>query len=224
MKILAVADEENDVLWNYFKPKMVKDIDLVVSCGDLDREYLDFLVTMVRKPLLYIKGNHDLRYLNDPPAGCFNIEDKIYDYNGVRFLGLGGSLRYKDGECMYTEEEMQKRIKKLRMALKVMGGFDVLVTHAPLRHYGDREDLPHRGFECFEELLNEYNPKYMLYGHVHERYGDFTRVIEHPSGTSLVNCCDRQEIDIEPSGYKHTYFSERYQKKVWKNLMPSDEE
>ena len=52
MKILAVADEENDVLWNYFQPKMVKDVDLVVSCGDLDREYLDFLVTMVKKPLL----------------------------------------------------------------------------------------------------------------------------------------------------------------------------
>jgi len=45
MKILAVADEENDVLWNYFQPKMVKDVDLVVSCGDLDREYLDFFYT-----------------------------------------------------------------------------------------------------------------------------------------------------------------------------------
>lgn len=219
MKILAVADEENDVLWNYFQPKMVKDVDLVVSCGDLDREYLDFLVTMVKKPLLYIKGNHDLSYLTNPPAGCFNIEDKIYDFNGVRFLGLGGSLRYKDGECMFTEEEMKKRIRKLRRALKVMGGFDVLVTHAPLRHYGDREDLPHMGFECFEELLNEYKPKYMLYGHVHERYGDFQREIEHPSGTKLINCCDRMDLEIEPIDYKHTYFSDRYQKKVWEQLM-----
>lgn len=219
MKILAVADEENDVLWNYFQPKMVKDVDLVVSCGDLDREYLDFLVTMVKKPLLYIKGNHDLSYLTNPPAGCFNIEDKIYDFNGVRFLGLGGSLRYKDGECMFTEEEMKKRIRKLRRALKVMGGFDVLVTHAPLRHYGDREDLPHKGFECFEELLDEYKPKYMLYGHVHERYGDFQREIEHPSGTTLINCCDRMNLEIEPIDYKHTYFSDRYQKKVWEQLM-----
>lgn len=219
MKILAVADEENDVLWNYFQPKMVKDIDLVVSCGDLDKEYLDFLVTMVKKPLLFIRGNHDLRYIESPPAGCFDIEDKIYDFNGIRFLGLGGSLRYKDGELMYTEEEMRKRIKKLKPALKVMGGFDVLVTHAPLRHYGDREDLPHKGFECFEELLNEYKPKYMLYGHVHERYGNFSRYIEHPSGTTLINCCDRIDIDIEPTGYKHNYFSERYQKKVWEKLM-----
>ena len=223
MKILAVADEENEVLWNYFKYKMVKDYDLIVSCGDLDREYLDFLVTMTRKPVLFIRGNHDLSYLQNPPAGCFDIEDKIYDHKGVRFLGLGGSLRYKDGECMYTEEEMKKRINKLKSALRVMGGFDVLVTHAPLRHYGDREDLPHQGFECFEELLYKYRPKYMLYGHVHERYGDFTRFIEHPSGTILVNCCDRQNIEIEPSGYKHNYFSERYQKKVWQKLLVDDD-
>ena len=219
MKILAVADEENDVLWNYFNPKMVKGTDLIVSCGDLDREYLDFLVTMVRKPLLYIRGNHDTSYLQKPPAGCFDIEDKIYDHKGIRFLGLGGSIRYKDGPCMYTEEEMKKRIRKLKPAIKVMGGFDVLVTHAPVRHYGDWEDLPHRGFECFEELLNEYKPKYMLYGHVHERYGSFQRVIEHPSGTLLINCCDRYELDMEPSGYKHSYFSEHYQKKVWEKLM-----
>ena len=118
-----------------------------------------------------------------------------------------------------AEEEMKKRIRKLRRALKVMGGFDVLVTHAPLRHYGDREDLPHMGFECFEELLNEYKPKYMLYGHVHERYGDFQREIEHPSGTKLINCCDRMDLEIEPIDYKHTYFSDRYQKKVWEQLM-----
>lgn len=61
----------------------------------------------------------------------------------------------KNSECMYTEEEMKKRINKLRPVLMAMGGFDVLVTHAPLRHYGDREDLPHKGFECFEELLNK---------------------------------------------------------------------
>jgi len=38
----------------------------------------------------------------------------------------------KNSECMYTEEEMKKRINKLRPALTAMGGFDVLVTHALL--------------------------------------------------------------------------------------------
>ena len=31
--------------------------------------------------------------------------------------------------------------------------FDILLTHAPCRGYGDMEDLPHRGFECFNDLL-----------------------------------------------------------------------
>lgn len=219
MKILAVADEENDSLYNYFNRNKVKGIDLIVSCGDLHREYLDFLVTVVNKPLLYIKGNHDTRLITNPPEGCGYIEDCIYDFKGVRFLGLGGSMKYKDGDYQFTEEEMKKRIRKLRYALKVMGGFDVLVTHAPLKGYGDMPDLPHQGYACFEELLNEYKPKYMLYGHVHQRYGQIETYFEHPSGTKIINCCDRQDIEIEPSGYKHTYFSERYQKKVWESLM-----
>ena len=219
MKILAVADEENVSLWDYYSPKKVKGTDLIVSCGDLDREYLDFLVTIVNKPLLYIKGNHDTALIRKPPHGCYYIEDKIYDFHGIRFLGLGGAIKYKEGDYLFTEEEMKKRIKKLKPALKVMGGFDVLVTHAPLKGYGDKEDLPHHGFECFEELLNEYKPQYMLFGHVHERYGDFQRKYDHPSGTKIINCCDRVDIEIEPKGYKHTYFSERYQKKIWESLM-----
>ncbi len=70
MKILAVSDEESPVLWDYYTPGCLKEYDLILSCGDLKSEYLTFLVTMSRAPLLYVHGNHDEGYLSRPPEGC----------------------------------------------------------------------------------------------------------------------------------------------------------
>ncbi len=69
MKILAVSDEESPALWDYYTPGCLKEYDLLLSCGDLKAEYLTFLVTMGRAPLLYVHGNHDEGYLSRPPEG-----------------------------------------------------------------------------------------------------------------------------------------------------------
>ena len=66
---------------------------------------------------------------------------------------------------------------------------DILLTHAPCRRYGDMEDLPHRGFESFNMLLEKWQPAYHFYGHVHKEYGRFERELAHPSGTRLINAC-----------------------------------
>ncbi|MEE3488298.1 MAG: metallophosphoesterase [Bulleidia sp.] len=199
MKILALADEEEKSLYDYWTPKKTEDVDLIVSCGDLHAEYLEFLNTIGNKPLIYVPGNHDEGYARRPPLGCDDIDDTIYVYKGVRFLGLGGSMKYKNSDFMYTEEEMEKRIKKLKKTLKQYGGFDVLVTHAPARGYGDLEDLPHRGFECFNALLEEYHPQYLLHGHVHAAYSsDFHRATLHPGGTMIINCYGSVYLDVKP--------------------------
>ena len=77
MRILAVADIESKALWDYFDAKKLSDVDLIISCGDLNARYLEFLVTMAHCPVIYVHGNHDDRYMNDPPEGCICIEDRI---------------------------------------------------------------------------------------------------------------------------------------------------
>ena len=152
MKILAVADEESTALWDYYVPGRLKEYDLIISCGDLAADYLSFLVTMGRSPLLYVHGNHDTSYDVNPPDGCDCIDDCLVVYNGIRILGLGGCLRYHPGAHQYSEKEMHRRIRKLRYALWRSGGVDIVVSHAPIAGYGDMEDPAHRGFECFEEF------------------------------------------------------------------------
>lgn len=196
MKIMAVADTELPYLYEYYNPQRTKGVDVIIACGDLKAKYLEFLTTVVNKPLFYVRGNHDTDFKEKPPEGCTCIDGRMYEFNGLRLLGLGGSMRYNTSPFMYTETQMERRIRRLRMKMRIYEGFDVLVAHSPAAGYGDLEDLPHRGFECFNKLLETYKPAYMLHGHVHREYGDFQAVREHHSGTKIINCYGYQIIDI----------------------------
>ena len=195
MKILIVSDEECPALWEYYVPGKLKEYDLIISCGDLNAQYLSFLVTMSGKPLFYVHGNHDTDYKYHPPWGCDCIDDAIVEYNGIHFLGLGGCLRYHPGRYQYTEAEMRRRIRRLSWRLKRLGGVDVVVTHAPPQGLGDGDDPAHWGFAALRTLLDKHHPTYLLHGHVHMSYGEVDRVREY-RGTTLINTCERYVLEI----------------------------
>ena len=195
MKILAISDVPSKALWDFFDKSRLEGVDLILSCGDLPAAYLSFLVTLGPCPVFYVPGNHDKGYLNKPPEGCVCVDDQIVEYNGVRILGLGGSMRYNSSTYQYTEKEMEKRIRKLRFQLFRKKGFDILLTHSPARGVDDAEDLPHQGFECFNTLISRYHPKYMVHGHVHMNYGmNIPRTVS-VGETTVVNAYERYFID-----------------------------
>ena len=196
MKILAIADEESPALWDHYMPGRLDGYDLILSCGDLKADYLTFLVTMGHARLLYVHGNHDGSYEVKPPEGCDCIDDQLVVYNGVRILGLGGCLRYHDGPYQYTEKAMRRRIARLRFALRRAGGVDIVITHAPPRGLGDREDPAHMGFEALRDLIDRWHPSYLLHGHVHLRY-DHSLPREQVCGdTRIINVSERFVLEI----------------------------
>lgn len=196
MKILLVSDEESPYYWDYYTPGRLDGIDLILSCGDLKAEYLSFLVTMGRAPLLYVRGNHDGGYDRRPPEGCECVEDRIVTAKGLRILGLGGSPCYNGGPCQYTERQMERRIRKLALRLHRSGGVDLVLTHAPVRGYGDADDPAHRGFEAFLPLLDKYRPQYLVHGHVHMSYGaNIPRTCRY-ADTTLVNACGYYVLEL----------------------------
>lgn len=199
MRILAVADEEAKYLYDYYTPGKLDDYDLILACGDLNSSYLEFLVTLAHCPVLYVHGNHDERYVQDPPGGCICIDDTIYVYQGVRILGLGGSFKYRDGTFMFTERQMRRRIRRLFFKLLYRRGFDILVTHCPARHINDTEFPAHRGFECFHRLLKKFKPKYFVHGHMHLNYGmNIPRRMNYePNGgeTTIINAYEYYAFD-----------------------------
>ncbi len=201
MRILAVADHEEKALWDYFDRDRLGEIDLILSCGDLHTHYLEFLRTMLNAELLYVRGNHDEGYTGHTPEGCVCIEDRIFNFHGLRIMGLGGSMRYRDGIDMYTERQMATRIRKIRPTAEMTRGFDILITHAPAKGYGDLEDVAHQGFAGFNELIRRYHPKYHLHGHVHKEYGHFVRERVHADGTKIVNCCGYVILEVRKEEY-----------------------
>ena len=201
MKILFVADEECPALWEYYVPGKLKPYDLIISCGDLNASYLSFLVTVARCPVLYVAGNHDVRYKINPPEGCDPIDDHYVTFNGVRIIGLGGCRRYHPGPYQYTERQMRHRIRKLWYPLWRHKGVDIVVTHAAPADLGDDEDMAHWGFEALRKLLDKYHPRFLVHGHVHMTYGqNAVREIEY-NGTSVVNAYERYIIEIPDRPY-----------------------
>lgn len=197
MKILAISDEECPALWDYYIPGRLDEYDLIISCGDLKASYLSFLVTMGKAPVLYVHGNHDTSYEQFPPEGCDCIDGKFVIINGIRILGLGGSVQYREGAHQYTERQMRSRIRKLCWKIQRAGGVDIVVTHAPPKGLGDIDDWAHRGFYAFVELIEKYQPKYLLHGHIHLRYGSNLPRIVHYQNTQIINVCERYTIDIK---------------------------
>ena len=211
MKILAIADEESPALWEYYVPGRLKEYDLVISCGDLSAKYLEFIATMGRAPVVYVPGNHDVRYTQEPPEGCDCIDGQFVTFNGVRILGLGGCRWYRPGPFQVTEKEMRKKIRKLRFQLWRHKGVDIVVTHAPPEGVGDGEDNAHRGFESLLQLIDKYHPTYLLHGHVHANYDSrFIRERDY-HGTKVINVGERYTLEVPEGEYKpKDYFQVKY--------------
>ena len=196
MKLLLLSDRESPYLWDYYQPGRLSGYDLMLSCGDLKARYLTFLVTMGRSRLLYVRGNHDGDYEKRPPEGCECIEDRLVTVNGLRILGLGGSLMYNGGPNQYTERQMSRRLWRAGWAARRAGGVDIVLTHAPPRGCGDLEDAAHRGFEAFFPFLERYQPKYLIHGHIHMNYArNIPRRIQHGK-TTIINAWERYELEI----------------------------
>ncbi len=193
MKILAISDVESKHLLDFFDPKKYEDVDLILSAGDLKGTYLSYVVTMVNKPLLYVHGNHDISLMNAPAEGCECIDDGVIKFKGLRIAGLGGCMTYNGKELQFTEAEMAWRITK--NVLKYRKGIDILLTHAPVFGIGDGKDQAHVGYQSFIKMLDKYNPKLMVHGHMHLNYGICKREHRYKE-TRIVNAFDHYIIEI----------------------------
>ncbi len=181
-----VGDEVSPVLERATGPEAVGKLDLILSCGDLPYDYLEYLVDAFGAPLLYVHGNHDHpiegeRGVIASPQGGREIEGKLVREAGLWVAGLGGSPRYTArGGYQYTEAEMRRRALALDLRLRVARlrghGLDILLTHAPPQGIHDGPDPAHQGFAAFLAILERHRPRYHVHGHSYPRPG-------HPSRT-----------------------------------------
>ena len=107
---------------------------------------------------------------------------------------------------------MQQRIHKLRRAIRLAGGVDIVLAHGAPLGVGDAEDRAHQGFASFLKLMEVWRPKYFLHGHVHLNYGvNIQRVIPY-GDTQVINCCGTYVLEtMEPA--------EKVDFSIWKKIL-----
>jgi uncharacterized protein len=201
MKVLAVADTvRKELLDTSGGSPLFPDIDLIVSCGDLPPEYLESLKARYDVPLLYVEGNHDLRYESRPPVGCTTINRSLITHKGIRITGFSGSRWYNGNVNQFTEQEMSSFIRRLKFKLWRQKGVDWVVTHAPPRHINDEEDLCHRGFHIYRKFLEKYEPQIFLHGHIHKLFDNDDERITRYYNTKVINCYGYYTFTFQTDG------------------------
>ena len=221
VQVLAVSDEVDEGLCA--DVRAVRGAELILACGDLPFDYLDYLMNVLDVPLVFVPGNHDpdltgytasraglvLRAglpVSAPwPSGAINADGRVVDVLGMRVAGLGGCLRYSTGPNQYSERQQARRARALKaradwQRLRGAPAVDVLLTHAPPYGIGDGDDPPHRGFRTLHGLAARLRVPLLLHGHVHQ-YGLKNSDLSM-GGTTVRNVVGRHvfEIDATPAG------------------------
>ena len=173
MRIVQISDTHN-------RHQLLKDLpagDVIVHCGDFadmgrEEEVLDFLNWFIMLPYahkIFVTGNHDLclwdaKDIEDLPENVHFLQDRGCEIDGIQFFGLA----YNHRESLIPDN------------------VDVLVTHEPPVMILDETVGFHWGNAPLRNRVFEVKPKYHLFGHAHECYGEVTiEGITFSNGSSL---------------------------------------
>jgi len=184
MKFLVIADKNPRI--NIEEVVRAQNIDIIVTLGDLTREDILPLKEISDIPKIGVYGNHDSgTYMNE--LGIINMHLNTWDFNGYKFGGFQGCVRYKDNPqaLMYKQEE----------ASAMMTNFpnvDIFICHCPPKGINDEEEIAHQGFDALLDYIDRAQPKMLMHGHTYPEEETMIRQhgptkIEYISGYRIIN-------------------------------------
>lgn len=177
--ILAVSDEVDPLIYSPAIKDRYGNVDLVISCGDLPYDYLDYIISSLNCPMYFVHGNHDLvRKTADAnpdsyPLGGVNLHGRITRNNELILAGVEGSILYnRKSPYQYSQGQFWNIVLGLvpnlfLNKLKYGRYLDIFVTHAPSAGIHDRSDWAHQGIKAFRWLVKTFQPECHLHGHIH---------------------------------------------------------
>jgi Icc-related predicted phosphoesterase len=72
---------------------------------------------------------------------------------------------------------------------------DIFLTHAPPLGIHNGPDLPHRGFGAFLRVMDLFNPRLLIHGHIHKSYGFSTTTETRYGKTFVINTAGYRILD-----------------------------
>lgn len=218
IKIVCISDTHGNNIYNMNIP----DGDILIHTGDMTKfgsykEICDFNYQISKLPHKYkivVAGNHDIildddyyfenllmltktfnRHAREPKRmlnNCIYLHDESIELFGYKFYGSPyqpsfRNMGFNRKRCSIELQEKWNQIPK---------DTDILLTHTPPYKYGDltERDGKNVGCELLMLKVEEIKPKYHIFGHIHEGYGEYTN-----GHTHFINCssCNLEnEIDV----------------------------
>lgn len=157
MRALAISDQRPDI--DIVQLLRSEPVDLIITLGNLRLEDIAALAEIQHIPKIGVYGNHDSSgYLS--ALGIWDMHMRVWDFNGKRFGGFEGCVRYKQNPqaIMYTQEEASAMLQH-------MPPVDIFITHCPPRGINDKDDIAQQGFDGLRAYIDTSQPQILLHGH-----------------------------------------------------------
>ncbi len=157
--VLVVADYENP----HFAENILKKVDFVLSCGDVEFAILEEIYQRFNKPIFAVKGNHDTT--KPFPPFVQDIHLRLVQHRNWFIGGFAGVPSYKEaGPYEWDDLSATDKLSKFPYV-------DIFICHAPLLKVTDKDDYAHTGSEALRRYIESTQPKFVYHGHVHAKMG-----------------------------------------------------
>ncbi len=176
MKFVCLADthtRHNEIY--------IPDGDVLLCAGDFTnygtakdvKDFNFFLGTLPHSYKVIIAGNHDFLFEKSPSkaqallTNCIYLQDSAVEIEDIKIYGSPWQPWFFDwafnlprGKCLKEKWDL------------IPPDTDILLTHGPPHGHGDKViDKGNEGCVDLLEAIQRLQPKYNVFGHIHEGYG-----------------------------------------------------
>jgi len=195
MKICCISDNHGNL------KTQVPECDILLHAGDpfaprdpfLQKAFIpnlnNWLDKQPAKHKVMIAGNHDLYFeglyknKQKPELNCHYLLDEGIEIEGLKIYGSPWTSIFLNWAFMLSEEKLAIQWSW------IPSDTNILLVHGP--PYGILDECPvfrgerigHVGSLSLREKIFEVKPKLVVFGHIHESYGQ-----EEHHGIKFVNC------------------------------------
>jgi Icc-related predicted phosphoesterase len=149
-------------------------------CRNTEAEFHDFISWVIKQPvneILMVSGNHDnfpYRHREQfleiiEKNNIIYLENSSATISGIRFWGSPVIVPIMEG---FRKRNQLDEVERKKIWDTIPMDTDILVTHSPPYGIHDLVRGEHCGCKALLEKVMEIKPRYHLFGHIHQAYGE----------------------------------------------------
>ncbi|TXI92182.1 MAG: metallophosphoesterase [Neisseriales bacterium] len=178
MKIVCLSDTHSK--HQNFEEKLPAEADVIIHAGDITRigsvqgiqVFLNWYAELPYKYKIFIAGNHDFALQEEKnlirfPDNVIYLENSSVTIEEIKIWG--SPVCAIDEDWAFNFNDLERRM----IYNKIPTDTNIIVSHNPPYGIMDKVSMINRrkGCKILRDKIKEINPKYVIFGHIHEGAG-----------------------------------------------------